>query len=80
MYGLDRATILKALTRPGELASGHETKIHLVLLGGAAMALRYNNRYSTKDVDVVVRLPEERKLVWLLAGRVAEESTCLRTG
>jgi hypothetical protein len=42
--GLDRATIVQALTQLGAVAQAAGHSLTLVAVGGAAMVLRYNAR------------------------------------
>lgn len=71
--GLDRATITKALTRLGELAAVAGHTLTLLIVGGAAMVLRYNARLSTQDVDAFFVTPPERSATRTWAGVVAAE-------
>lgn len=72
MARLSKDELVAALRRLGETASERGLEIDLVLVGGAAMLLRFGNREATKDVDVVVRAPAVA-IVRELATRVAEE-------
>lgn len=71
--GLTRATMTQALTRLGELAQAHGQTLTLVVVGGAAMVLRYQARVSTKDVDAFFLTPPERQATRTWATRVARE-------
>ncbi len=68
-----RQEIEEGLRRLGELAQAKGLKIELTLIGGAVMVLRYNARPSTRDVDAVILLPREARIVRELAKQVAEE-------
>lgn len=70
---LSRADIMEALKRLGKLALDQGTMIDLVIVGGAAMALGYDARESTRDVDVIILAPMEAAAVRVLAHRVGEE-------
>jgi hypothetical protein len=73
MPQITREQIAAALQRMGELALERHFEIRLLAVGGAVMALRFNVRNSTQDVDVVILAPENRQLVRNLAAVVAEE-------
>ena len=66
----DRQTVLKALTRLGELAVEEGFQLECCIYGGALMMLAYDARASTQDVDAVIR-PREPAL--RLAEKVAVE-------
>lgn len=68
-----RQDIQDGLRRLGELAEAQGFHIRLTLVGGAAMVLGFDARQSTRDVDVVVREPEEVSKVRKLARQIAEE-------
>jgi hypothetical protein len=68
-----RAEIEEGLKRLGELAQAKGLYIQLTLVGGAVMVLRFDARPSTRDVDAVILLPREAKIVRDLAKQVAEE-------
>jgi hypothetical protein len=68
-----RQEIEEGLKRLGELAQARGLKIELTLVGGAVMVLRFDARPSTRDVDVVILVPREARLVRDLARQVAEE-------
>jgi predicted nucleotidyltransferase len=70
---INQSEIRSALLRLGELAAHEGQQVELIIIGGAAMALQYNARSATKDVDVVVYKPEERSTVWRLSKKVASE-------
>lgn len=70
---LTQSQIKTALIKLGELAAKDGLKIQLVLLGGAVMALQYNARSATKDIDVIIYAPEQRTVVWKLASLVAAD-------
>ena len=73
MATLARDEIVSALTRLGALAGACGTRIDVLLFGGALMALRYNARASTRDVDVVIEAPPDLAQVRSLAAKVAKE-------
>lgn len=60
-----------ALTALGQDAEARGTHIRLLIVGGAAMALCFGNRDSTKDVDAVFLEPADPTLVRRLALGVA---------
>jgi hypothetical protein len=65
--------IKKALTRLGELASDQGLKLQIALVGGAVMALAYQARESTRDVDAIFFTPPDATLIRQLAMQVALE-------
>jgi hypothetical protein len=71
--GLTRASMTQALARLGELAQAHGQILTLIVVGGAAMVLRYQARVSTKDVDAFFLTPPERQETRAWAARVARE-------
>jgi len=73
MATFTRQEIEEGLRRLGELAQAKGLRIELTLVGGAVMLLRFNARPSTRDVDAIVLLPREVKIVRDLAKQVAEE-------
>jgi hypothetical protein len=73
MATFSRKDILDGLERLGQLAELKKIHIRLTLVGGAAMVLGFDARQSTRDVDVVILVPEEARLVRDLARLVAEE-------
>lgn len=70
---LTRERIIRALTRLGELAQEQGHTLMLVVVGGAALVLRYNARGSTQDVDVFMLTPPERRDTRAWAEIVARE-------
>lgn len=56
---LAKQEIIAALTRLGELAAAEHETLQLVLVGGAVMALAYNARLSTQDVDAFILPPPD---------------------
>ncbi len=70
---LTKSEIVTALTRLGDLALNRGVTVDLVLLGGAAMLLRFDARPSTQDVDVVVLAPKQVSIVRTLVEQVAQE-------
>jgi hypothetical protein len=73
MATFSREEIETGLKRLGELAQLKGLHIQLTLVGGAVMVLRFDARPSTRDVDAVILLPREARLVRELAKQVAEE-------
>jgi len=71
--GLDRATMVHALTRLGAHAAAQGEVLTLVVVGGAALVLRYNTRLSTQDVDAFFVTPPERRITRAWAAAVARE-------
>ncbi len=77
---LDVAAIraaLDALAR--ELSAAHQ-RGELLVVGGAAMALLYDARPTTKDVDVYIVEPKDARIVRQAAMRVAEALDLRMTG
>ena len=70
---LTRDMIIHALTRLGELAYSEGQTLTLVVVGGAALVLRYNTRVSTQDVDAFMETPPERRATRAWAATVAQE-------
>lgn len=70
-FSLSPHDIRSALTRMGELAAARGTLIELNVYGGAALAIAYDLRPATIDVDAVAR--HDPALVRELARRVAAE-------
>ena len=73
MATFSREEIETGLKRLGELAQAKGLHVQLTLVGGAVMVLRFDARSSTRDVDAVILLPREARLVRELAKQVAEE-------
>lgn len=65
--------IIQALKHLGQLAESYGEQIELVTVGGALMLLAYDARPTTKDIDVLITMPDNRTLVRQLAKQVAEE-------
>jgi predicted nucleotidyltransferase len=55
----DAAQIRALLQRVGALATARGADLDIVVLGGAAVALRFESRRTTRDVDVVEAHPQE---------------------
>ena len=70
---LTKQEITQALARLGELARAQGHSIELLLMGGAAMVLMYDARPSTRDVDVLILLPRQARIVRDLAKQVAQQ-------
>jgi len=68
---LDVATIRAALNALAQDLSADHEQGELLVLGGAALALLYNARPTTKDVDVYIVRPAEAAIVRRAAARVA---------
>jgi predicted nucleotidyltransferase len=68
---LDKAEVERLLVRLGELAHAEGTRIDVFLVGGAAMALAYDNNRTTGDLDAVF---EPKSRVYELARKVSDES------
>ncbi len=66
---MDRTEILAALTALGEQLETAGAVADLYVVGGAAMALAYDDRRATRDIDAAF-VP--KSLVYEAAGRVAE--------
>jgi hypothetical protein len=73
MATLNRDEIIGALERLGQLALDDGVTVELIALGGAVMVLAYNARLSTRDVDVVIVMPQDTQHIRRLAVRVAAE-------
>ncbi len=71
--GLDRAIMIQALTRLGALAADQGHTLTLIVVGGAALVLRYQARLSTQDVDAFFVTPPERRETRAWATVVARE-------
>jgi hypothetical protein len=54
---LSRDEIIDALQKLGQLAQERSLSIELWVVGGAAMALAFNARESTHDVDALIVSP-----------------------
>src|SRR5579859_849192 len=67
---LTRKEILKALERLSEILESRAVKADLYVIGGAAMALAFKARPSTRDVDAVFKRKNE---VYKAAAQVARE-------
>ncbi len=68
-----REQIEQGLTELGELAHKNNIKVRLVVVGGAAMVLRFSARNSTRDIDAFIQSPEEAKVVRKFVHQIAEE-------
>lgn len=67
---MDRAEILAALTALGAQLHAEGVVADLYVVGGAAIALAYDDRRSTRDIDAIF-VP--KMLVYRAAARVAEQ-------
>ena len=65
---LERAHLMALLTELGDELSAHGVRGELFLVGGGAMALAYNTRRSTRDLDGVF---EPKQAIYEAARRVA---------
>ncbi len=54
---LSRDDIIKGMTSLAEKARAENVTLEIVVVGGAAMALAYQSRLATRDVDVVFLSP-----------------------
>lgn len=74
MLLLTKGQIEAALRRLGEIANENAEEVNLVIIGGAAMALAFDARESTKDVDAVFISPRDsgklRKWIAIVAGEM----------
>lgn len=66
---LDRGALLGYLTELGEELQAQGVRGSLFMVGGAAMALAYNTRRSTRDIDGVF---EPKQVIYEAARRIAE--------
>lgn len=71
--GINKDDLTKLLTKLGELAVQHQTKIELAILGGAAMVLGYSSRTATLDIDAVFIAPTDKVEIRKLIHETAEE-------
>lgn len=62
MATISRDDIVEALRRLGQVALEHGEHVELLLVGGALMALQYGARNATRDVDVIIRLPNAEQV------------------
>lgn len=70
---INKAQILDALARLGELASEEGLMIQLGIVGGAVMVLEYGVRDATHDIDAIILLPEQTWKVFELVRDIARE-------
>ena len=66
---MDRSEILAALTALGEALESRGVKGELYVVGGAAIALAYDERRSTRDIDAVF---EPKAVIYEAAAEVSE--------
>lgn len=66
---MDRSEIIAALTALGEALNGRGVEGELYVVGGAALALAYDARRSTRDIDAVF---EPKSLIYEAASEIAE--------
>lgn len=74
---LDRAAIEEAFRRLGDRLASRSVVADVYVFGGAAMALAYDARRATRDIDAVF---EPHGIVLEEAGRVAADLGCRRGG
>ncbi len=67
---MDRSEIIAALTALGEALERRGVQGELYIVGGAAIALAYDRRRSTRDIDAVF---EPKAAVYEAAADVAEQ-------
>ena len=67
---MDRDEIVAALTALGEALDRRDIQGEMYLVGGAAIALAYDSRRSTRDIDGVF---EPKAAVYEAAGEVAQQ-------
>ena len=65
---MDRAEIIRALTALGDVLQGKGVQGEMYVVGGAAIALAYDRRRSTRDIDAVF---EPKSAVYEAAADVA---------
>lgn len=70
---LTRQDIINALERLGQLAAADGYTLQLLIVGGAAMALGYNARQATQDIDALFLPPPEARVVRSWAAAIARE-------
>jgi hypothetical protein len=68
---MDRAEIVEALTAVGESLERRGLRGEMYLVGGAAIALAYDSRRATRDIDAVF---EPKAAIYEAAAEVAERS------
>ena len=66
---MDRGEIIRALTALGEVLAERGVRGEMYLVGGAAIALAYDSRRSTRDIDAVF---EPKSKVYEAAREVSE--------
>jgi hypothetical protein len=66
---MDRGQIIAALTSLAEELDSQGVSAQMYVVGGAAIALAFDERRSTRDIDAVF---EPKAVVYEAAGRVAE--------
>jgi hypothetical protein len=63
MTTFTRKEIAEGFKHLGQLAVESGIQIELVLVGGALMVLRFQERESTRDVDVAILSPNDARRV-----------------
>ncbi|GAC1533512.1 MAG: DUF6036 family nucleotidyltransferase [Marmoricola sp.] len=78
---LDREAILHAFRALDEELGSRGVRANVFVVGGAAMAMAYDTRRSTADVDAVFAPPDEvRRAAALVAGRLGIPEDWLNDG
>ncbi|HEX7838823.1 MAG TPA: hypothetical protein VF469_15205 [Kofleriaceae bacterium] len=81
MANLTRDKIIDAWTRLGELAHAEGESIEIIVVGGAVMAVYFQSRASTADVDAVFApAPETRRWAQAVADELDLPSDWLNDG
>ena len=66
---MDRSEIVAALTALGEALEQRDLQGEMYVVGGAAIALAYDTRRSTRDIDAVF---EPKTAIYAAAAEVSE--------
>jgi hypothetical protein len=74
---LNQELIEKYLQNLGEVLAGRGVRGEMFVVGGAAMALAYNVRRATKDIDAVF---EPKSEIYQAAAEIAANSSFLNEG
>ena len=78
---LDREAILNAFRALDEELGSRGVRANVFVVGGAAMAMAYDARRSTADVDAVFAPPDEvRRAAAVVAGRLGIPEDWLNDG
>ena len=70
---MTKQEIEKALRRLGMLANRQGIELKLFMVGGSALALGFNLRDSTRDVDALILEPSEHESVKAIIEKVGQE-------